>query len=102
MDTMNGSNSNGNGSAGANQRAMKVVYNVTERAGRSYWTRVGVGFENRDGSLNLRLDAFPVNGQLQVREWEADKYASAPSTVDGEGSRDGSRPSVRRRDEALA
>jgi hypothetical protein len=24
---------------------------------------------NRDGSLNLRLDAFPVNGTLQVRDW---------------------------------
>jgi len=57
------------------QRNMKTVWTVVERttaaAGtRSYWTRVGVGFVNRDGSLNLRLDAIPINGQLQVREWE--------------------------------
>jgi len=51
-------------------KTMKVVYAVTERGGRSYWTRVGVGYENRDGSLNLKLDAIPVNGTLQVREWE--------------------------------
>lgn len=51
---------------------MKAVYTVIERSpGKSYWTRVGVGFVNQDGSLNLRLDALPTNGTLQVREWEA-------------------------------
>jgi hypothetical protein len=52
-------------------RNMKAVYTVVERGqGKSYWTRVGIGFTNRDGSLNLRLDAIPINGTLQVREWE--------------------------------
>jgi hypothetical protein len=50
---------------------MKSVYTVVDRGqGKSTWVRVGVGFTNRDGSLNLRLDAIPVNGMLQVREWE--------------------------------
>ena len=50
---------------------MKAVYTVIDRGqGKSIWVRVGVGFTNRDGSLNLRLDAVPVNGTLQVREWE--------------------------------
>jgi hypothetical protein len=50
---------------------MKAVYTVIDRGqGKSVWVRVGVGFTNRDGSLNLRLDAIPVNGMLQVREWE--------------------------------
>jgi hypothetical protein len=50
---------------------MKSVYTVIDRGqGKSIWVRVGVGFTNRDGSLNLRLDAIPVNGTLQVREWE--------------------------------
>jgi hypothetical protein len=54
-----------------NLRDMKAVYTVVDRGqGRSFWIRVGVGFTNRDGSLNLRLDAIPVNGTLQVREWE--------------------------------
>ncbi len=51
---------------------MKAVYTVVERKpGKSYWIRIGIGFENSDGSLNLRLDAVPVNGTLQVREWES-------------------------------
>lgn len=54
---------------------MKSVWTMVERstggAGqKTYWTRVGVGFVNRDGSITLRLDAIPVNGALQVREWE--------------------------------
>jgi len=54
---------------------MKIVWAVVERtqsgsATKSFWTRVGVGFVNRDGSLTLRLDAIPLSGRLQVREWE--------------------------------
>jgi hypothetical protein len=53
------------------QKKVKVVYTVVERGeGKSFWVRVGVGSTNRDGSLNLRLDAIPVNGLLQVRDWE--------------------------------
>ena len=52
-------------------KTMKTVFTVVERGpGKSYWTRVGVGFVNKDGSLTLRLDAIPVNGSLQVRDWE--------------------------------
>jgi hypothetical protein len=54
---------------------MKVVWTVVERGQangltKSYWSRIGVGFVNRDGSLTLRLDSIPLNGNLQVREWE--------------------------------
>ncbi|MBK6462805.1 MAG: hypothetical protein IPF92_17635 [Myxococcales bacterium] len=52
-------------------RKMKTVYTVVDRGQKSYWVRVGVGFENQDGSLNLKLDAVPTNGTLQVRDWEA-------------------------------
>ena len=52
-------------------RTMKVVWTVVDRGqGKSFWTRVGVEFVNRDGSLTLRLDAVPINGTLQVREWQ--------------------------------
>ncbi len=54
-----------------NGRTMKMVYTVVERApGKTFWTRVGVGSVNRDGSLGLRLDAIPISGMLQVRDWE--------------------------------
>ena len=33
------------------------------------WVKVGVGWPNRDGSINLFLDAFPVGtNKLQIRE----------------------------------
>jgi len=52
-------------------KTMKVVWTVVERGqGKSFWTRVGVGFVNRDGSITLRLDAIPMSGTLQVREWQ--------------------------------
>lgn len=38
---------------------------------KSIWIRIGSAFENRDGSMNLVFDAFPVNTQvktIQVRE----------------------------------
>jgi hypothetical protein len=48
------------------------VFTITdrERDGKtaSYWLKVGVAFRNKDGSLNVYLDALPVNGRLQLRE----------------------------------
>ena len=48
---------------------MKIVYTITERGDRSFWTRIGVAYVNRDGSLNVKLEAVPVNGTMQVRDW---------------------------------
>jgi hypothetical protein len=74
---------------------MKAVFTVVERGqGKSIWVRIGVGFTNRDGSLNLRLDALPVSGTLQVRDWES--YDRRADSVDGPP-----RPSPRPRDAAL-
>ena len=56
-----------------NTRTMKIVYAVTERApGKSFWTRIGVGFVNHDGSINLRLDCVPVgpNTSMQIRDYD--------------------------------
>jgi hypothetical protein len=54
---------------------MKAVFTIVERGSgngmtKSYWTRVGVGFVNKDGSITLKLDCIPISGTLQVREWE--------------------------------
>ena len=35
---------------------------------RARWVRVGVAFPNRDGSLNVLLDALPLSGRLQIRD----------------------------------
>jgi hypothetical protein len=49
---------------------MKHVFTIVEREGleKNQWVRIGVGFVNKDHSLNLRLDALPVNGMLHVRD----------------------------------
>jgi hypothetical protein len=65
-------------------KTMKVVWTVVDRGqGKSFWTRVGVGFVNRDGSMTLRLDAIPISGNLQVREWQ-EPYERRPETTDGQ------------------
>ena len=56
----------------APQKKMMIAYTIVERGQKRFWLRIGVAFENRDGSYNVKLDAVPVNGQLQLREWVAD------------------------------
>ena len=59
------------------ERVRRAVYVITERAtaegSRSFWTRVGAAFENRDGSLTIKLDALPLSGTLQVRDEDKDR-----------------------------
>lgn len=49
-------------------RNWKVAYAIVERGGKKHWLRVGIAFVNVDGSLNVRLDAMPVSGQLHIRD----------------------------------
>jgi hypothetical protein len=50
---------------------MKDVYAIYESKNdskeRARWVRVGVAFDNRDGSVNVLLDAIPLSGRLQIR-----------------------------------
>jgi len=50
----------------------KSVYVITEKTTeqgvRTFWTKVGKAFDNRDGSITLKLDALPLSGTLQVRD----------------------------------
>lgn len=47
----------------------RAVYSILERGEdtRPFWLRIGSCFENRDGSFNVYLDAFPRDGKLQIR-----------------------------------
>ena len=51
---------------------MKDVFAIYEPKNdgrdRARWVRVGVAFSNRDGSLNVLLDALPLSGRLQIRD----------------------------------
>jgi len=46
----------------------KIVYAIVERGPKRYWLRIGMAFVNRDGSLNVKLDAVPLTGLLQIRD----------------------------------
>ena len=57
---------------------MKDVYAIHESKNggdkqRSRWVRIGVAFDNKDGSLNVLLDALPLTGRLHIRAREAEK-----------------------------
>ncbi len=48
---------------------LKAVYTIVERPNsKSRWVRIGIGFVNHDGSVNVKLDAVPVNGTLHIRD----------------------------------
>ncbi len=77
------SNSYSNTSATTQPSTMKTVFTVVKKSdGKSFWMKLGVGFVNRDGSINLHLDALPANGTLQVRDFDPNwsgRHSSAPS-----------------------
>jgi hypothetical protein len=71
-----------NGSSSAGKRL--AVLAVVERPDRedegkrhTRWVKVGFAHVNRDGSMNLYLDAFPIGtNKLQVREEDRPQGAS--------------------------
>ncbi|MEM9189727.1 MAG: hypothetical protein AAGF12_11160 [Myxococcota bacterium] len=65
-------------------RQPKHVFTIIERSnGSKHWLRIGTAFVNRDGSLNVVLDAFPSNGKLQIRERS---FRDADGRPDGRAS----------------
>jgi len=62
-------------------RKMYKILCPMERNGRKWWMSLGMGFTNRDASINLHLDAVPVgqtNLVLQLREYtEEDQRLNA-------------------------
>lgn len=58
------------------KKNMKQIVAAVERGEgedkRSFWTKVGVAFENEDGSWNLKLNFYPTNPAttLQLRDIE--------------------------------
>ncbi len=54
-----------------NQSKLKIVYVVTSRNEKSFWNRIGCAFVNSDGSLNVKLDAVPIDKEatMQIRDY---------------------------------
>ena len=70
---------------------LKIVYTITERGERSFWNRIGVAYVNKDGSLNIKLDAMPVNGTMHVRDWTPrDEMPEARNRTNGSSRSAGS------------
>jgi len=62
-------------------RAVRHVFTVVDRGGKSFWVRIGAAFGNYDGSETVLLDALPLNGKMQIRTPVA--KASAPKVKVG-------------------
>lgn len=62
----------GDGEGARPRRRVLKVYTVVEKPGqqKGIWLEIGVGSENRDGSISAKLDCLPVSGSIQIREWE--------------------------------
>lgn len=58
-------------------RDMKFAYSISQRNGKSFWTRIGVAFVNRDGSINVKLECLPINGEIQLRDQSARDHGQA-------------------------
>jgi hypothetical protein len=52
-------------------KRFRAVYAVVPKQdGKDVWLRVGSAFENRDGSETVLLDAVPIGGKLQIRDYQ--------------------------------
>lgn len=46
---------------------------------KSYWTKIGVAFENQDGSWSLEFSAIPMTGRVQMRDVRQRESEQAPT-----------------------
>jgi hypothetical protein len=70
------------------QSKMKVVYVISNRGERRYWNRVGVAFVNSDGSINVKLEAVPVSGEFQIRDYTPREQSAEPVRLSRAGGAD--------------
>lgn len=59
---------------------MKQLVAVKTRNEKNFWTRVGVAYENSDGSYNLRFDYFPADlstTTIQLRDFRPNGASGA-------------------------
>ena len=51
------------------QRVTRKVYTIVKKGGgaKPYWQQIGSAFDNRDGSINVVLNATPLDGRLHIR-----------------------------------
>lgn len=64
---------------GNGKRKPWAAYNIIEvkATGKNIWSRVGSAFFNQDGSINIHLDAFPLQGKIHIREDDRERRPDA-------------------------
>lgn len=77
------------------KKRFNVVSPVERKDGKTFWVRIGVGYANRDNSINMYLDALPVNQRLQLRIADDDEKLASdgsrrPPSVRASSQADGS------------
>lgn len=61
-------------------KRVRAVYAIVSKPdSKSVWLRVGSAFENRDGSVTVLLDAMPIGGKLQIRDYQPREGADTRS-----------------------
>jgi hypothetical protein len=71
---------------GSGGRRLQVWAIPESRDGeKAFWVKIGVAFTNRDGSVNVILDALPIGtNRLQIREpKEEARTGAAPARRNG-------------------
>jgi hypothetical protein len=53
-----------------NSRRKKVLCPIEKNGKTLYWLRLGTAFINKDNSINVYLDAMPMNSKLHLRDWD--------------------------------
>ncbi len=68
---------------------IKMAYSISERNGKSYFNKVGIGFVNKDGSWNLKLESFPINGEIHIRDYVPREESDSPGVARARGNGQG-------------
>ena len=44
-----------------------AIWHIRDREGKkAFWTEIGVGFTNRDGSITLKMNLVPLDGGMMM------------------------------------
>jgi hypothetical protein len=62
------------------RKKRKAVLAIVERGGRYWWRPLGIGFENPDGSIDVKLRAVPPSLVFRIRDIEPRVIAQETGT----------------------
>lgn len=63
--------------AGQRRDVFVVTERTTPEGNKSFWAKVGSAFDNKDGSVTIKLEALPLSGTLQIRDAETQEQRDA-------------------------